>query len=296
MSDLTLMPARKKRAATIGSVQVAVKTVTGKALRARKKRQQRRQTASGCVLYRGPSPWALDGLPEADRAIVILLTFSSTNRKTGDTCQLWLFADKLKPTEAKAAGLNQLVCGDCALMQVCYVKLHQAPRMIWNSYKNGNYPDYQPDQHDWIIAEKGVRFGAYGDPVLVPIELVQHFVRVSNHNYTGFTEQWAKPEYQMYRPYFMASVHRDEDIPRATALGWRHYRVGTDGPKAGEVLCPHQNEKLTQVIQCSTCQACNGASRPVGQQQRHSIFAYPTGTKYINTRWKKNLARTQLEN
>ena len=245
----------------------------------------------GCVLYRGASPWAEPGASPENSRIVILMTFSSTNRNTGDTCQIWLFADKVKPTEARAGNLHRLVCGDCQLVKVCYVKLHQAPRMIWSAYKAGKYRDYDPAVHDAIIAEKGVRFGAYGDPVLIPISMVERLVAVAQQNYTGFTEQWMKPEYQAYRPYFMASVHQREDIPRAEALGWRHYRVGLDGPVSGEVLCPHQNSQLPVLVQCNACQACNGANRHVGARQRHSIFAYPTGTKHINTRWTNNLLK-----
>jgi hypothetical protein len=267
-------------------------TITKKARKARKKRKLRQETVSGCVLYRGRSPWAPDGASDADSQIVILMTFTSTNRKTGDTCQVWLFADKLKPTEARAGGLHRLVCGDCKLVQVCYVKLHQAPRMVWNAYKNGNYPDYDPDRHDRIVAAKGVRFGAYGDPVLIPLEIVERLVTVSRRNYTGFTEQWMKPAYQAYRPYYMASVHRVEDMPRAAALGWRHYRVGVDGPAANEVLCPHQNEQINKLIQCNKCRLCNGANQPANVAQRKSIFAYPTGTKHIKTRWVNNLARS----
>jgi hypothetical protein len=276
----------------IAAAPLVSRAITGKAVRQRRRRQRRAQTVRGCVLYRGPSPWALEGLPAADNQIVIIMTFGSVNEKTGDVAQIWLFADKLKPTEAKAAGLNRLVCGNCAIVELCYVKLHQAPRMVWQAYKAGKYPDYDPAQHDTVVRDKGVRFGAYGDPVLIPIALVRHFVEISNHNYTGFTEQWARPEFQSYRPYYMASIHREEDVLLADSLGWRHYRVGTNGPQSGEVLCPHQNSALGRVVQCNKCNACNGAQRAVGATQRHSVFAYPTGRNYMNTRWDKHLQIT----
>jgi hypothetical protein len=277
----------------IPSLVPPARQITGKAVRTRRNRRRRAEVARGCVLYRGPSPWAPEGLAEEDNRIVIIMTFGSVNDKTGDVAQIWLFADKLKPTAAKAAGLHRLVCGNCALTELCYVKLHQAPRMVWTTYKAGRYPDYDPAQHDRVVQEKGVRFGAYGDPVLIPIELVQHFAQISNRNYTGFTEQWARPEFQVYRPYYMASIHREEDVALADSLGWRHYRVGTNGPQAGEVLCPHQNSALSRVVRCNECNACNGAERAVGADQRRNIFAYPTGRNYMNTRWDKHLQITR---
>lgn len=240
----------------------------------------------GCVLYRGTSPFVPAG---TDNAYAAVLTFQSDNRKTGDMAQIWFIAENESPLEARKLGLHQIVCGDCPVVKLCYVNLAHRPRTLYEAYKAGTYPDASPGLYEPLVASKGVRFGAYGDPVLMPIELVRRLAEIAAGAYTGYTHQWRRPEYQAYREFFMASVETDQDVDLALTMGWRYYRVTLEEPKYGEVLCPHQNERNKYAVLCNTCWACKGAHRPVGVQQPHSIIARPTGHNGIAARWKNHM-------
>lgn len=242
---------------------------------------------SGCVLFRGRSPFVSDG----DDQFAAIMTFRSDNRKTGNMAQIWLIAENESPLEARKLGLYRIVCGDCAVAKLCYVNLAYRPRTLYAAYKRGDYPDYDWQAHAHVVAGSGVRFGAYGDPVLLPLWLVQSFANLSGGNYTGYTHQWRRPEYQIFRPYFMASCETIADTQLAESMGWRWYMVTTQESVPGAVLCPNQNTALKQVVLCNTCWACNGAKdRPVGAAQRRSIIAHPTGWAHADKRWNTHIA------
>lgn len=244
----------------------------------------------GCVLYRGRSPFVSEG----DNQFAAILTFQSDNSKTGDMAQIWLVAENESPFEARKLGLYQIVCGNCPVVDLCYVNLAHRPRTLYQAYKRGDYPDYDQPSHDYVVAANGVRFGAYGDPVLLPLPLVRHFADLSDGRYTGYTHQWRRPEYQIYRPFFMASCETLEDTQLAESMGWRWYLVTQEESVPGAVLCPHQNTKLPTLVQCNTCWACNGAKdRAVGAQQRRSIIARPTGAFNMAARWAKRMTRQE---
>jgi len=88
------------------------------------------------ILYTGPS--MLDGSP-----IVVIATAGSNNVKTGPMIQTWILRADLDPVEAKHAGADSSVCGQCPhrhfLGGSCYVQPYQAPRSIWYSWWKGNY-------------------------------------------------------------------------------------------------------------------------------------------------------------
>lgn len=98
-----------------------------------------------------------------------------------------------------------------------------------------------------------VRFGVYGEPVLLPLPAVMELVRLSS--YTGYTHQWNKPEYQMYRHYFMASTHNQFEVSIANDMGWRVFNVGI---LDSAVNCPASKEAGHKTV-CASCNLCNGA-------------------------------------
>lgn len=240
------------------------------------------------VLYRGESPF-IDG---DDRAYAVILTFQSDNRKTGDMAQVWLIPENESPLEARKLGLHRIVCGDCPVVKLCYVNLAHRPRTLYAAYKAGDYPDADPEVYEPVVAYKGVRFGAYGDPVLLPLPLVERLAGLAGRRFTGYTHQWRREEYQGYRPYFMASCETLEDVQLAERMGWRWYMVTLEDQVAGAVLCPHQNEQNKYTVLCNNCWACNGANRPVGARQRANIIARPTGHSGIASRWQNHLEVT----
>lgn len=264
--------------------------MTKTALRVRQPRSLHALPTSGCVLYRGRSPWATT----EDADFVALMTFYSVNDKTGPMAQIYFLMDRHRPTDVKNMGLTNVICGDCPIVSLCYVNLGQGVQAAWKSYKGGKYSVYTPKVHDEYIKNFGVRFGAYGDPTLLPLDMVQRLASVSDGKWTGYTHQWAKPAYQAYRPYFMASVHDDitpDDYVQAAALGWRYYRVSANGPYPGEVVCPYANKTLPYLVRCDGCFACNGAHRPVGDRQKVNIYIPPHGYAHAESRWKNKVQK-----
>lgn len=250
--------------------------------RARIVRRTREGKVPGCVLYRGESPF-LPG--EAGRYVVVMTMFSD-NRKTGDMPQIWILCENEHPLEAKALGHHVAVCGDCPITKLCYVNLAKRPRSVYETYKAGEYSE-DPHAYDAIVRANGVRYGAYGDPVLLPLPLVAHLASLDarHKHWTGYTHQWRLAAYQAYRQYFMASAHTIDEMHQAWRMGWRTFRVGRadEKPAAGETQCPAQTSVDKQ---CVDCFACNGNDRELAQPAARSIFALPHGLQ-AESRWNK---------
>jgi len=167
--------------------------------------------------------------------------------------------------------LDGAVCMDCpfsvsngAKLSACYT--HKV--MQYSGFKSSlksiakHYPKWEDiptldrTMQDQIIKQsygKYVRFGSYGEPSLIPIELVQAIVSVSK-SWTGYTHQWnQKPE---YAPYLMASVHTQAMEQVARRKGWRSF-IATPTPVQGIVNCPASNEQKFK-SNCSKCGLCSG--------------------------------------
>lgn len=217
---------------------------------------------NGVVLYDGPS--RIDG----ERIVVILtgLNDSSENRKTGMMLQTWILRADRKPTEARQAGVDYSVCGDCPHRAgSCYVNLGQGPRAIWTCWAYGKgYAPYDPAKHDRLIAGRPLRLGSYGDPSAVPVEVFAPLLEVAG-KWTGYTHQWDKPIGAAYKPYCMASVDTDEEARAAARAGWRYFQVVPKSVEpAGALRCPASEEagKQTQCERCGLCNGLSGSNRP----------------------------------
>jgi hypothetical protein len=207
---------------------------------------------------------------------VVIATFYSENGKTGNMVTVWIVRDDVKPTDAKVRGEVHATCLDCILGMIggCYVVVQNAPTAIWNAYKAGRYPEYVPEEHDRIISGRSVRWGGYGEPVLIDIEIVRRWSTVLSGGWTGYTQQWKHRQYQAYRAYFMASVRSVPQAEVAQGMGWRTFRMTRDlalePAVAREFVCPASYE-AGERLQCIDCHACDGADRPVGTTQRASV-------------------------
>ena len=208
---------------------------------------------SGFELWRGKSK--LNG---AD--IVAVLTLKSLNAKTGDMAQLWILTADRSPLEAIKTGSDDAICGSCKLRHsqdgACYVFVGQEPLNIWRAWRNGAYPKLPMKYYDQL-AGLSIRFGAYGDPAAIPIDILTELKKYAK-NYTGYTHQWRNETFAELKPLCMASVDNPMEYREATEKGWRTYRVKTaaDPLLSGEVLCPH----ITSGVQCKTCHLCTGNS------------------------------------
>lgn len=102
-----------------------------------------------------------------------------------------------------------------------------------------------------------VRFGTYGEPSLLPVDLVRSMA-VASKTWTGYTHQahqeWAQP----YALYFQASAHSDVQAKMLkTSSGWRSFIVLPKNATSDAVQCPASAEAGYKSI-CSKCGLCSG--------------------------------------
>ena len=203
----------------------------------------------------------------------------SENAKTGPMIQIRFLVKAESPTEAIKSGNDRKVCGSCPLRGTngqgrrCYVNLGQSPRHIWTKWKAGGYPLLSDVT---LFQGKSVRFGAYGDPTLLPFALAKQISEVSN-GHTGYTHQWRRPAFQPWKQLIQASVETQAEQELATAMGWSTFRVipkgSSDVPSNGfECLSDSKG------IQCIDCLACNGTKN---KPKSVWIRAHGTGAKYF---------------
>lgn len=210
---------------------------------------------SGAVLYRGPS--RINKKP-----IVTIMTFRSSNVKTGDIPQVWIMVEDLHPHDARSTGEDVRVCGGCIFGQGkgCYVKPLELSS-IYRTYRAGRYGDVDAAVKFMRRAQpKAIRIGAYGDPVSVPIEVWQSLAAMEpKAEIIGYTQMWRWPVAQGHKAFCMASTKSVAEAEHALRKGWRSFRVALPDdpavPHLGEVICPATvNEDAT----CENCRMCLG--------------------------------------
>lgn len=204
------------------------------------------------------TPRPCNGILWEDAVRVVIatgVTTPTTNRKTGSLVQIWILPK---------GGLQRQpdVCLACPRQPrrhggdgTCYV-VPFAPASILRAWRAGQYPYITPES----LAGLQIRFGAWGDPSLIPLSLVKRIAEVSA-GWTAYTHAW-RPEFlQGFRAYFMASVDSPDEQVQAAAMGWRTFRVApTGGAKLPtECVCPASAEAGAR-RQCAQCMLCGGAA------------------------------------
>ena len=250
---------------------------------------------NGVVIWEGPSP--VDGSP-----IVLIATglrTRSANRKTGDMIQTWILRSDLAPVDALATGDDESICGGCVhrgtfddtgkrVGRSCYVNVGQAPRGIWATYRIGRYPRMTPDEARAAFAGRAVRLGAYGDPGMVPGDVLRTIIADAD-TWTGYTHQWRWIE-PGYADMLMASVESDAEREQARGLGYRCFMVvpaeHDDVPERA-MLCAAERER--NPLQCADCGACAG-TRLGATTGAVDVFiaAHGTGKKYVSLQSANN--------
>lgn len=191
-------------------------------------------------------------------------TSGSNNTKTGSVIQSYMLP--LGWMDTKRAGDDYGVCGDCRHSQAndgdCYVRKGSAQMGLFGTMKK--YPDAlidNIDDHLGLFLGRFVRFGSYGEPVLMGEHVVRSICSVAS-NWTGYTHRWDDPEYQWAKQYFMASVDTDDEYDRAKQLGWRTFRVRQPDSTLfqAEITCPASKEAGHKTT-CVECGLCRGVSR-----------------------------------
>lgn len=107
-----------------------------------------------------------------------------------------------------------------------------------------------------IIKPNLVRFGAYGEPTLLPMYVVK---QLTKYNHTGYTHAWRK--FPQYAGIFQASVHSLVELAQANQLGYKTFRIA-DVKERSEALCPASKEAGKKKT-CVECRMCNGAMKNV---------------------------------
>ena len=219
------------------------------------------------ILYHGPS--MIDGAE-----IVAIATESSANSKTGAMAQVWILRADVPPQAASRDGRDVSICGDCPHRfnpatgkRTCYVTVFQAPRSVWAAFHRGRYARATTAAARRAYgAGKRIRLGAYGDPAAVPAHVWEQRLEGSDGR-TGYTHQWAhrdplvRANAAALRPYVMASADSIADHQRATAAGWRTFRVRTASSPLleRERVCPASTEAGART-ECAACRACSGTA------------------------------------
>lgn len=238
----------------------------------RARQRKRKLTRIGFVLY------------ESD-TIVVIATLKCKNRKTGRMIQVWILRRDISPIQAVKRGLDAAICFDCPHRQpkgfqgrTCYVNL-RSPQAIWRAYRRGRYAFLTIESYASVFTGKKIRFGAYGEPILIPIPVIERLTAVSN-GWTGYTHQWRRAEYQAYRAYVMASCDSPMDRIQAHASGWRTFRVRGehDAILPGEITCPASDEAGHRT-QCERCKLCNGVRYASDPRKDITLIVHGSGAK-----------------
>jgi hypothetical protein len=231
----------------------------------------RRRRATGYILHE-------------DSERVIIATVNSDNRKTGNMIQIWILTRQINPVAAVRSGVDSLICGDCKLRgtdgfrgRTCYVNVGQGPSSVWRAYARGKYPYLPIEDYSRVFSGRAVRFGAYGDPVLVPLPIMRAIVAVAS-KHTGYTHQWRQSQYQAYREVLMASADNAWEQSHAVCSGWRtfHVRSASEPIGHGEISCPASDE-MGNKTSCECCGLCNGSTGVLDARKNITIVAHGAG-------------------
>ena len=214
----------------------------------------------GIELWRGRSRFN-------NERIVVLASLFSKNEKTGPMIQVWIIRQDRNPVDSMMQGKENATCGDCPLQHkasggfgLCYVnKLFTIG--VWQAWKRGGYPKFNPLKHSKYFINRSLRWGAYGDPAMFPVADLSHIFRLVR-GWTGYTHAWRHPFAQDWKPYLMASVETPEGQKIAKDGGWRTFRIRrADEPLMDdERKCPASPEGGQRAI-CEGCLACDGSAR-----------------------------------
>ena len=103
------------------------------------------------------------------------------------------------------------------------------------------------------------RFGTYGEPTLLPLELITGLSSLVK-KYSGYTHQWDKVN-KDYSKFLMSSVHNVFEQKIAENLGYRSFLVGSGNIPNNFVLCPSSSTiAKDNKVSCSNCGLCSGSN------------------------------------
>jgi hypothetical protein len=194
---------------------------------------------------------------------------SSANSKTGNIIQIFILPLQWI-IEGRVSNDDTAVCFDCKHGQSkeksCYVRKGPSNLGLITKVKSlhkklDDIPEFSTSTLENVVnfcSGKMIRFGAYGEPVLLGEDMVYLLTKASK-GWVGYTHQWMRPEYKWASAYFMASTETILMDNLAHKLGFRTFLV-TDGRTIeNSVLCPASKEAGQKTI-CAKCLLCSGTS------------------------------------
>jgi hypothetical protein len=231
-----------------------------------------------------PTGYLLHTGTVSGRPFVAVATLETSNRKTGDMVQVWFLLRDVHPVAAVKDGTDAgTICQGCpfASGRGCYVNVGQAPLAVWRTFHRGRYPFLPPSRYGEIFKGRRIRFGAYGNPTLLPLPLVSALAAVSS-GWTGYFHNWREhPQAAEYGRYFMASTETADSFKAAVSAGFRTFHVSPEKP-AGAIECLSD----ARGMRCAECKLCNGrfasaggAFRLISERQRPNIWINPHGSR-----------------
>lgn len=247
-----------------------------------KKRAPRKDPPHVGIIYEGPSPH--DGSP-----IVAIGTADSRNAKTGKSLtQVWIIRSDMNPVHAKECGADCAICGHCPMRKACYVQVSKAPLSVYEKYARGGYKHITPE----ALAGRKIRWGAYGDPAMLPLDLVLAVNAVAA-GYVGYTHQHSTPHGRRFAGVFMASVETPKQEATLRARGWTGtFRAGRrDGSDRGDArLCANE----ASGVKCEDCMECDGKSGAIFIGSHGSLAKYAVAEWKASAEKKVNDAKRRL--
>lgn len=212
------------------------------------------------VLWKGKSPF--NGAP-----IVAVATHTTRedkcNGKTGPMVQVYILNARVDPVSAIQRGADDCACGKCAMRgdgfseRGCYVQIGNGPQSVFTKYASGGYDRVSPSSFQGYK----VRWGAYGDPAMLPEPLVRA-INASALGWTGYTHQWKHAWARWTLGTFMASADTLAIEHKLRAKGHGTFRaMARDGSDQGDTeVCLNEVDGT----QCIDCMRCDGSARAIG--------------------------------
>ena len=203
---------------------------------------------------------------ENDEIVVLLQGSASKNRKTGNTCNLWV----------RSKGHAKQACGDCPSLPKSAGGTAQGKRACyaWRG-KPGLLLAKLPAVACATLAElrsavggRIVRSAVIGDSGMIPAgdwaRIQARLATAGAAKIIGYTHQWASATHLAAT--HLASADNLGQAQQAWSQGWRTFRVLDKDVQPwrgrnefGEVACPAWASN--GAVKCTDCKMCDGASK-----------------------------------
>lgn len=199
--------------------------------------------------------------------VLIEIQHTSSNSKTGNAVQVWIIPKDWVTSESMSD--DSASCMDCIHSKrasgTCYVRKGMAEMGLKSKVRSLRkgceiLPLSKIRQEIPALRGKFIRFGAFGEPVLLGHDIVRDMCSVSS-GWTGYTHQWHMPRYQWASEYFMASADNIQLSKKAESKGWRTFMTleKSENKVEGMALCPASKEAGRKAT-CVECKLCKGNS------------------------------------